>query len=359
MFDLKANNSLIIRVFQSLHPMNYGNVIVMKFTTIRWVDDEIEILDQTLLPLVERYIRLKSYPEVVSAIKTLQVRGAPLIGVTAAYAIAMAVRDCRNKVEFAVAVNDIKSARPTAVNLSWAVEKMLISYHAFSGSPECHKRLLDLAMQIHDEDSRMCDRIGQNGIDLLPAVGTVMTYCNAGALATGGSGTALGVIYQAFRSGKKLGVYACETRPILQGARLTAWELSREGLDVTLITDNMAGSLMAQGMIDCVIVGADRIAINYDVANKIGTYSLAVLAKEHKVPFYVAAPTSTFDNRVASGADIEIEQRNADEIRQWGNHRTAPDNVRIYNPAFDITPSQLISAIITDREVIRCRRWEE
>lgn len=331
----------------------------MNFTTIRWVEDEVEILDQTLLPTLEKYVRLHDYREIVTAIKSLQVRGAPLIGVAAAYAVAMAAMQCRNKVEFAVAVNDIKSARPTAVNLSWAVERMLITYHAFSESPDRNRRLLDLAMQIHDQDARMCDRIGINGMGLLPAIGTVMTYCNAGALATGGSGTALGVIYQAFRSGKKLGVYACETRPILQGARLTAWELSREGLDVTLITDNMAGYLMAQGMINCVIVGADRIAINYDVANKIGTYSLAILAKEHNVPFYVAAPTTTFDNRVASGIDIEIEQRSGDEVRQWGSYRTAPETVRVYNPAFDITPNHLISAIITDRELIKCARWSD
>ncbi len=331
----------------------------MKFTTIRWVDNQVEILDQTLLPNKEEYVRLSNYHEIVTAIKTLQVRGAPLIGVAAAYAIAMAAMQCRNKVEFAVAINEIKSARPTAVNLSWAVERMLISYHAYGESPDRNRRLLDLAMQIHDEDARMCERIGANGMEFMPAVGTVMTYCNAGALATGGSGTALGVIYQAYRSGKKLGVYACETRPILQGARLTAWELSREGLDVTLITDNMAGYLMSQGIIQCVIVGADRIAINYDVANKIGTYSLAVLAKEHQIPFYVAAPTSTFDNRVASGVDIEIEQRGPEEVRQWGGHKTAPEGVRIYNPAFDITPNHLISAIITDREVIRGKRWAD
>ncbi|MBK7091059.1 MAG: S-methyl-5-thioribose-1-phosphate isomerase [bacterium] len=329
----------------------------MNFTTIRWVDNEVEILDQTLLPTQERYVRLTNYHEIVTAIKTLQVRGAPLIGLAAAYAVAMAAMHCRNKIEFAVAVNEIRSARPTAVNLSWAVERMLITYHAFSESPDRNKRLLDLAMQIHDQDARMCDRIGLNGMSLLPAIGTVMTYCNAGALATGGSGTALAVVYQAFRSGKKLGVYACETRPILQGARLTTWELIREGLDVTLIADNMAGYLMAQGIVDCVIVGADRIAINYDVANKIGTYSLAVLAKEHNIPFYVAAPTSTFDNRIASGVDIEIEQRSGNEVSQWGNHRTAPESVRVYNPAFDVTPNHLISAIITDREVIRCGRW--
>ncbi len=331
----------------------------MNFSTIRWVEDEVEILDQTKLPGQEIYVRIRDYRDLVRAIKTLQVRGAPLIGVAAAYAIVLAARQCRNKVELAVAINEIKLARPTAVNLSWAVERMLISYHAFADKPDVSQRLLDLALQIHDEDARMCERIGMNGLELMPAAGTVMTHCNDGARATGGMGTALAVVYQAFRSGKKLGVFACETRPILQGARLTAWELSREGLDVTLITDNMAGSLMARGIIDCVIVGADRIAINYDVANKIGTYSLAVLAQYHKVPFYVAAPTSTFDNRMASGVDIEIEQRGAEEVTHIGNQRLAPAGVRVINPAFDVTPNELISAIVTDREVIKCKRWYE
>ncbi len=331
----------------------------MNFSTIRWVEDEVEILDQTKLPGQEIYVRIKDYRDLVRAIKTLQVRGAPLIGVAAAYAIVLAARQCRNKVELAVAINEIKLARPTAVNLSWAVERMLISYHAFADKPDVSQRLLDLALQIHDEDARMCERIGMNGLELMPAAGTVMTHCNAGALATGGMGTALAVVYQAFRSGKKLGVFACETRPILQGARLTAWELSREGLDVTLITDNMAGSLMARGIIDCVIVGADRIAINYDVANKIGTYSLAVLAQHHRIPFFVAAPTSTFDNRMASGVDIEIEQRGSEEVTQIGVTRIAPAGVRVINPAFDVTPNELISAIITDREVIKCKRWHE
>lgn len=329
----------------------------MNFSTIRWVDGEVEILDQTRLPGTENYIRFGDYHELVRAIKTLQVRGAPLIGIAAAYATVLAAIQCRNKVEFAVAINEIKSARPTAVNLSWAVERMLISYHAYADKPDVGARLLDLALKIHDEDARMCERIGMNGLELMPAAGTVMTHCNAGALATGGMGTALAPVYQAYRSGKKLGVFACETRPILQGARLTAWELAREGLDVTLITDNMAGSLMARGIIDCVIVGADRIAINYDVANKIGTYGLAVLAQHHQIPFYVAAPTSTFDNRMASGVDIEIEQRGAEEVTHLAGRRIAPEGVRVVNPAFDVTPNELISAIITDREVIKCKRW--
>ncbi len=331
----------------------------MNFHTIRWIDNCVEILDQTKLPANEDYVRLHDYRAVVRAVKSLQLRGAPLIGVAAAYAVVLAARECRNKVEFAVAVNEIRSARPTAVNLSWAVERMMIHYHAYDRSPDLVPRLLELAQEIHDDDARMCERIGMNGLELMPVVGTVMTHCNAGALATAGMGTALGVVYQAFRSGKKLGVFANETRPILQGARLTAWELKREGLDVTLVTDNMAGYLMAQRMIDCVIVGADRIAINYDVANKIGTYGLAVLAQKHGIPFYVAAPTTTFDHRVASGVDIEIEQRGWEEVTHVGNHRLAPDGIRVYNPAFDVTPNELITAIITDREIIRCRRWSE
>ena len=325
----------------------------LKFHTIKWIDGELEILDQTLLPTEEKYIRLRDFHEIVTAIKTLQLRGAPLIGVAAAYAVAMAARSCPTKTEFAVAANEIKTARPTAVNLSWAVERMLLGYRDCADAPDRDQRLLDEALQIHQEDATMCENIARLGSDLMPDVGTVLTHCNAGALATAGCGTALGVIYQATRSGKKLSVVADETRPVLQGARLTAWELLREGIDVTLITDSMAGYLMAQGKIDCVIVGADRIAINYDVANKIGTYSLAVLAKEHSIPFYVAAPTSTFDQRIASGADIEIEQRAAREVTHCGGKAIAPLEVRVYNPSFDITPSYLITAIITDREIIR------
>jgi methylthioribose-1-phosphate isomerase len=331
----------------------------LKFHTIKWLDGQLEILDQTLLPTQEKYIRLSSIREVITAIKTLQLRGAPLIGVAAAYAVAMAASSCRSRSEFAVTVNEIRSARPTAVNLSWAVERMLVLHHACADAPDREKRLLDLALQIHAEDAEMCERIGTFGAELMPATGTVLTHCNAGALATAGCGTALGVIYEATRQGKKLSVVADETRPVLQGSRLTAWELIREGIDVTLITDNMAGYLMSRGTIDCVIVGADRIAINYDVANKIGTYSLAVLAKEHSIPFYVAAPTSTFDRQIASGIDIKIEQRDPSEVTDLGGSSIAPENIRVFNPSFDVTPNHLITAIITDREVIRCKRWAD
>jgi methylthioribose-1-phosphate isomerase len=331
----------------------------LKFHTIKWLDGQLEILDQTLLPAQEKYIRLVDIRDVITAIKSLQLRGAPLIGVAAAYAVAMAASSCRSRIEFAVTVNEIKSARPTAVNLSWAVERMLVLYHSQTDAPDREQKLLDLALQIHAEDAEMCERISALGADLMPSAGTVLTHCNAGALATAGCGTALGVIYQANRMGKKLSVIADETRPVLQGSRLTAWELLREGIDVTLITDNMAGHLMSRGTIDCVIVGADRIAINYDVANKIGTYSLAVLAKEHGIPFYVAAPTSTFDRQIASGIDITIEQRDSSEVTDCGGCAIAPEHVRVYNPAFDITPNHLITAIITDREIIRCQRWVE
>ncbi len=330
----------------------------MKFHTVRWVSDGIEILDQTLLPGEERYIRLDSYQEVVEAIKHLRVRGAPLIGIVAAYGIVLAARSCRNKIEFAVAVNEIKNCRPTAVNLSWAVERMLITYHAYDGSPDRDNKLVELAGQIHVDDAKMCDAIGERGAELLSPEVTVLTHCNAGALATGGSGTALAIIYHAHRAGKRVKVYADETRPILQGARLTAWELSREGVDVTVITDNMAGHLMASGLIDCVIVGTDRVAANCDIANKIGTYSVAVLAKEHGIPFYVAAPSSTLDNQIASGADIRIEQRDPLEVSYCGARQITPPEVKVLNPAFDITPHELITAIITDREIIQCGRWE-
>lgn len=329
----------------------------MKFQTVRWVSDGVEILDQTLLPGEERYLRLNSYQEVIEAIKHLRVRGAPLIGIVAAYGIVLAARSCRNKMEFAVAVNEIKNCRPTAVNLAWAVERMVITFHAYDGSPDRDNKLVELARQIHLDDARMCDAIGERGAELLSPEVAVLTHCNAGALATGGSGTALAIIYHAYRTGKRIKVYADETRPILQGARLTSWELSREGIDVTVITDNMAGHLMASGLIDCVIVGTDRVAANYDIANKIGTYSVAVLAKEHNIPFYVAAPTSTFDNQIASGTDIPIEQRDPREVSYCGTRQITPSEVKVLNPAFDITPHELITAIITDREIIKCDRW--
>ena len=331
----------------------------MKFHTLRWLGDELEILDQTLLPEREVYIQLRTCNEVIEAIKRLRVRGAPLIGIVAAYGVVLAAREARNKIEFAVAVNELKAARPTAVNLTWAIERMLISFHAYSDAPDRDLKLIDLAARIHAEDAAMCDAIGKLGAELLTPGMNVLTHCNAGALATGGCGTALGVIYRAQQSGKRPLVFADETRPVLQGARLTAWELAREGVNVRVITDNLAGYLMSQGRVDCVIVGADRIASNYDVANKIGTYSLAVLAQAHDIPFYVAAPTTTFDNQLASGNDIPIERREPAEVHTCGSRRIMPPDVEALNIAFDVTPNELITAIINEEEVIRCGRWRD
>lgn len=332
---------------------------MVKFHTLRWLGEELEILDQTLLPNKECYIKLRTCSEVLEAIKRLRVRGAPLIGIVAAYGIVLAAREARNKIEFAVAVNELKAARPTAVNLTWAIERMLITFHAYADSPDRDRKLVELAGRIHGEDAEMCDAIGRRGVELLSPGVNILTHCNAGALATGGCGTALGVIYHAQRSGMRPLVYADETRPILQGARLTAWELAQEGINVRVITDNLAGYLMAQGRIDCVIVGADRIASNFDVANKIGTYSLAVLAQAHDIPFYVAAPSTTFDNQLASGTDIPIERRAPAEVHTIGSLRIIPENVEALNIAFDVTPNELITAIITEDELIRCGRWPQ
>jgi methylthioribose-1-phosphate isomerase len=331
----------------------------MKFSTISWVDGEIEILDQTLLPGKECYVRLQSYRDVVEAIKSLRVRGAPLIGITAAYGVVLSSLQAGNKVEFALAINEIKSSRPTAVNLVWAVERMLITYHAYADTPERDQKLLELARQIHTEDEQMCDAIGRRGLELLPSGAAILTHCNTGALATGGCGTAAGIIYHAHWAGKRPVVFADETRPVLQGSRLTAWELAREGIDVTIVTDSQAAFLMSRGRVDCVIVGADRIASNYDVANKIGTYNLAVLAKHHGIPFYVAAPSSTFDNQLSSGNDIPIERRDPNEVIYVAGRRIAPENAVALNYAFDVTPNELISAIITEQELIECGRWRD
>lgn len=331
----------------------------MKFHTVRWLGDSLEILDQTLLPGRESYIQLRNSREVIEAIKSLRVRGAPLIGIVAAYGVVLAAREAHTRIEFAVTINQMKNARPTAVNLTWAIERMLISFHAFADSPDRDLKLIALADHIHSEDAAMCEAIGKRGGELISHGANILTHCNAGALATGGCGTALAAIYYAHRAGKRPLVYADETRPVLQGARLTAWELAKEGVNVRVITDNQAGFLMSQGRIDCVIVGADRIASNYDVANKIGTYSLAVLAMAHDIPFYVAAPSTTFDNQLASGADIPIEKRDPSEVFQCGGMRVVPDNVEAINTAFDITPHEMISGIITESELIHCERWKD
>jgi len=316
---------------------------------LRWEDDALVLLDQTLLPGEERWIRLVRPDQVIEAIGTLRVRGAPAIGCAGAYAMVLAAGSAR---EVRAAAPDIASARPTAVNLSWAVERML---RVLDGAdPEVPRdALLAEANRIRDEDEASCRSIGRHGAALLPAKPRVLTHCNAGSLATAGYGTALGVIYAAAEEGRPIRVYADETRPLLQGARLTAWELDRAGIDVTVLIDSAAATLLAAGEIDAVVVGADRIAANGDVANKIGTYPLAVLARHHGVPFYVAAPRSTIDLNCATGADIPIEQRAASEITEGFGARTAPPNIKVHSPAFDVTPAALVAAIVTEVGLVR------
>lgn len=323
------------------------------------IGDKIRMLDQRQLPLKIIYNDYDDYRDIIASIKTLEVRGAPAIGIAGAFALVLAAKaTVKTDVEHMKRIltdiaSEIKSARPTAVNLAWAVNRTLDAAHSFDGDnlDDFRRYLWDEATAILMEDEAMCRAIGENGAKLIKDGDTILTHCNAGALATGGIGTALAVIYAAHQEGKRLKVFADETRPILQGARLTSWELMQEGIDVTLICDNMAGFLMKQGKVNLVIVGADRIAKNGDFANKIGTYSVAVLAKEHGVPFYVAAPSSTFDNNIPSGEQIPIEERDPSEVTHWGGVQTAPSGVKVYNPAFDITPANLVTAYITDKGI--------
>lgn len=330
---------------------------------IRWLPDEecLELLDQTKLPAEITYIKCDDYRAVASAIKCLAVRGAPAIGAAAAYGLVLAAGRIKanSKEEFlagvGAAARELNATRPTAVNLSWALTRLLKkAQDAHTEDPEALKGvLLAEAHDIFREDLSGNHRIGVYGQSFIPREGRVLTHCNAGALATAGYGTALGVIRAARDAGKKVSVYAGETRPLLQGARLTALELLQDNIPVTLITDNMAGFLMAQGKVDLVITGADRIAANGDVANKIGTYGLAVMAKAHDIPFYVAAPVSTVDLSLASGDDIPIEERDYTEVTHHGGRPLAPAGVKVWNPAFDVTPNSLVTAIITDRGVVR------
>jgi methylthioribose-1-phosphate isomerase len=309
--------------------------------------DAVRLLDQRRLPHAEEWLSLTTAEQVVEAIRSLAVRGAPAIGVAAAYAIACEARRGAGASRLREVSEQLIRARPTAVNLAWAVKRM--GRRIDSGA----EALLSEAQAIRDEDEAGCRRMGALGAALLPPRAQVLTHCNAGALATAGYGTALGVVRAAFEGGNRLMVFADETRPFLQGARLTAWELQRDGIPVTLLTDGMAGWLMARGEISCVIVGADRIAASGDVANKIGTYSLAVLASYHRIPFYVAAPWSTVDLATASGAEIPIEERDAEEVVLIGGQRIAPQGVPARYPAFDVTPAPLITAIVTERGVAR------
>ena len=318
---------------------------------IRWADNQVVILDQTRLPQCEAYVRCERVEQVAEAIRSLRVRGAPLIGIAAAYGIALAARAANGPVCERVkkAADLLRGTRPTARNLFWAIDRMVARAEAGADGDELARE----ALAIHEEDARACRLIGEHGAKLIPQAATVLTICNTGALATGGEGTALAIVRAAFASGNPLKVLACETRPLLQGARLTMWELMRDGIPATLITDAMAGTCMQRGMVDLVIVGADRIARNGDAANKIGTYSLAVLAKHHGIPFYVAAPMSSVDLSLADGSQIPIEERDPEEVRNFGGYPTAPPKVPVFNPAFDVTPAELIAGIVTEKGIAR------
>jgi methylthioribose-1-phosphate isomerase len=331
--------------------------------TIEWTNEGVRMIDQRKLPTIEVYPVFQTYQDVAEAIRDMVVRGAPAIGVAAAMGVARGVIDSKAsnmealRADFATISTCLASTRPTAVNLFWAIERMKRAFERAMANgatrASVEKALVDEAQAIYDEDVENNRRMGRFGAELLPNSGAVLTHCNAGALATAGYGTALGVIRSAIESGKRLRVLADETRPFLQGARLTAWELWKDGIDVTVIADNMAGAFMRQGLIDAVIVGADRIAANGDVANKIGTYSVAVLARHHEIPFYVAAPISTLDLAIPDGSHIPIEQRDPSEVTHAGGNRVAPEGVRVFNPAFDVTPNALVTAIVTDRGVAR------
>ena len=329
----------------------------MEVRTIEWKDGKVIIIDQTKLPLEEVYLEISDYRKLAEAIKLLKIRGAPAIGIAGAFGVCLGAIEIEieNLSEFrlrmTLIINELAATRPTAINLFWALDRMtkIVESDVTRKPAEIKLKLIDEAIHILEEDRETCRLMGEHGAALLKDGDTVLTHCNAGALATGGIGTALGVIFTAVKHGKKIKVYADETRPLLQGARLTTWEMMKEEIDVTLICDNMAAWVMQQGWIDCVMVGADRIAANGDAANKIGTYNLAVLANFHQIPFYVIAPQSTFDLNLKSGKEIPIEQRAREEVVEGFGKRTAPYDVSVYNPAFDVTPNELITAIISEK----------
>jgi methylthioribose-1-phosphate isomerase len=316
------------------------------------------MIDQTRLPLEEKYVTCRTYREVAAAIRDMTIRGAPAIGVAAAMGVALGVLQASEPgldAQMDEISATLAATRPTAVNLFWAIDRMKRVYASVAGKPiaEIRERMIEEALLVREEDIAICRAIGRNGAALVPDRKTVLTHCNAGALATAGYGTALGVVRAAVEAGKHIDVFADETRPFLQGARLTVWELQQDGIPVSLITDNMAGHFLKSGRIGCVVVGADRIAANGDVANKVGTYSVAVLAKENGVPFFVAAPISTLDLSLASGGAIPIEQRAAEEVTHVFGHRIAPEGTLVENPAFDVTPARYVAAIITEKGVAR------
>jgi methylthioribose-1-phosphate isomerase len=332
--------------------------------TIEWTDEGVRMIDQRLLPTEEIYLTLRSGEEVAEAIKTMVVRGAPAIGVSAAMGLALGAKQSAGasvpelEREFDRLCELMSMTRPTAVNLFWAIEKMRVEFRRATADTQdlgaIKQALIDEALKIFREDIEANRALGRFGAELIPDGATVLTHCNAGALATAGDyGTALGVIRAARDAGKRIAVIADETRPFLQGLRLTAWELAKDDIPVTVITDNMAGHVMKGGKVDAVIVGADRIAANGDAANKIGTYMVAVLAQRHKIPFYVAAPVTTLDLSIPSGDQIPIEERDTREVTHVGDKQLGPDGVDVHNPAFDVTPNELITAIITDKGVAR------
>ncbi|KAB2881447.1 S-methyl-5-thioribose-1-phosphate isomerase [bacterium] len=329
--------------------------------TIRWANDSIRIIDQTALPKNEVYLNISSIDELIDSIKKLKVRGAPALGIAGAYGMVLGMQElirARKSISFEK-VNDIADrlieSRPTAINLKWGVSriKKIIELKQVVKTSELMDSAMSEAHAVLTEDIQCCLSLGRQGSALIKDKFSILTHCNTGGLATGGFGTALGVLVTAHQQHKRIHVYVDETRPLMQGTRLTSWELIKEGIDHTIIADSMAGYLMAQNKVDCVIVGADRIAKNGDSANKIGTYSLAVLCEKHKVPFYVAAPTSTIDSIAKNGHDIPIEERNPDEITHYHGNRIAPAGARAYNPAFDVTPATMITAIITEKNIYK------
>jgi methylthioribose-1-phosphate isomerase len=329
--------------------------------TLEWTQSGVVFIDQTKLPTEEVYVTCTTHQQVADVIRNMIVRGAPAIGVSAAMGIALGVKNSKAanaadlKKEFDQICETIGQTRPTAVNLFWAIRRMTEKFESLSHLPipQIQQALIEESQRMHAEDIAANQAMGRHGATLMPSTGGVLTHCNAGALATAGYGTALGVIRAAVEAGKKIHVYADETRPFLQGSRLTAWELMKDNIPTTVISDNMAGVMMQQGKIGAIVVGADRIAANGDVANKIGTYTVAILAKEHGIPFYVAAPISTVDLATPDGGKIPIEQRNKKEVTHIGGRQMTPDGVEIENPAFDVTPAKYIAAIITERGIAR------
>jgi methylthioribose-1-phosphate isomerase len=329
--------------------------------TLEWTDQGVRFIDQTKLPTEETYVTCKTHEQVADVIRNMVVRGAPAIGVAAAMGIALGMRD--SKAETVVELkqdldqicDNMGKTRPTAVNLFWAIRRMQEKFERLRIRPvaQIKQELMEESKRMHAEDIAANQAMGRHGATLMPSEGGVLTHCNAGALATAGYGTALGVIRTAVEQGKRIHVYADETRPFLQGSRLTAWELMKDGIPTTVISDNMAGAMMKQGKIGAIVVGADRIAANGDVANKIGTYTVAVLAKENGIPFYVAAPISTVDLACPSGDEIPIEQRNSREVTHIAGKQMVPDGVSVENPAFDVTPAKYVTAIITERGIAR------